>query len=109
VLDASNLGRRGSARFVVAEVPGREQWHDSYTLVLFNSAEIAHARALIAQGPSAGEAIPVCRIASGADGVNRNYTASGVPPWHWHILSFENFADATVEVPASPFRTFSSS
>lgn len=84
--------------FVVAELPGRELYHDSYVLVLDDAVDIAHARDLIAKGPAAGATIAVARIAAGADGVNRNVRAPGDPLWSWHVTSFESFADAAIEL-----------
>jgi hypothetical protein len=85
-------------RFEVAEVPGREVWHDAYTLSLTDPAAVAHARDLVARGLAAGEAIVVARVAAGLDQLNRNWSSPGAPPWHWHISQFVGFADATVEI-----------
>jgi len=84
--------------FVVAERPGTARHHDSYVLPLTNATAIAHARALIANGPGIGQAIVVARIAAGADGVNRDYLAQGAPAWSWHVTSFVAFADSTIEI-----------
>jgi hypothetical protein len=92
------LAQVASVRFKVAEVPGTEVWHDAYTLVLSDPADIAHARDLVARGLAAGEAIVVARVAAGLDQINRNWGAPGAPPWHWHIWQFVAFADATVEI-----------
>jgi hypothetical protein len=71
---------------------------DSYVLPLDDPDDIAHARALIAEGPSIGGAIAVAEIAPGADGLNRDWLAPGKPQWSWHVTRFDGFADATVEI-----------
>ena len=71
---------------------------DSYVLPLSDPEDIAHARALIADGPSIGGAIVVARVAPGFDGINRNIKAQDMPPWSWHVTEFEEFADQTVEI-----------
>jgi hypothetical protein len=88
-------------RFIVAEIRGRERLHDSYTLLLSDPADIAHARDLISRGLEAGQPIVVARIAPGADGANRNWRATSpliAPEWHWHITQFEGFSDTTIEI-----------
>jgi hypothetical protein len=84
--------------FVVSELPGQEEHHDSYIVPLENPADIAHARDLIARGAAAGETIVVANIAAGSDGINRNEVAPGKPLWNWHVTSFESFADVTIEI-----------
>jgi hypothetical protein len=84
--------------FLVAEFPGHEVHGDSYVLVLAESADIEHARALIEKGAAAGATIAVVRIADGADGRNRNVRAPGEPLWSWHQTSFEGFGDAAIEL-----------
>jgi hypothetical protein len=93
----AGVGRTETIRFLVAEV--NEPFNrDSYVLPLSDADAIAHARELIAMGPEAGEAIVVARIAKGANGINRNYLATGSPPWSWHLTEFIGFADFTVEI-----------
>jgi hypothetical protein len=87
-----------AVRFKVAELPGSVTINDAYTLKLTSPADIAHARALIAQGPAAGAPIAVARIAPGADAENRNWQAPGAPAWHWHVTDFVGFADTTIEL-----------
>jgi hypothetical protein len=87
-----------AVRFKVAEIPGAVSTNDAYTLKLTNPADIAHARALIAQGTAAGAPIAVARIAAGADAENRNWQAPGAPLWHWHVTEFVGFADTTIEL-----------
>jgi hypothetical protein len=84
--------------FIVAEAGGMAFHHDSYVLPLEDPEDIAHARALIAEGLAAGSTIAVARIAKGADGINRDYLAPGAPPWSWHVTEFLGFADITIEI-----------
>jgi hypothetical protein len=94
----------GSARvaaaipFVVAEPPGSAFHGDSYVIAIDDPAAIAHARALIAQGPSVGATIVFARIAEGADGVNRDWLAPGRPAWSWHVTEFLGFGDLGIEL-----------
>lgn len=87
-----------SVRFLVAEPEGERAHGDSYVLTLEDPDAIAHARDLIAQGPSAGMPIVVARIAAGSDGINRDLLAAGEPLWSWHVTEFEQFADITIEI-----------
>ena len=84
--------------FLVAERPGEAVHGDSYVLPLTDPPDIAHARRLIAEGPGIGGAIAVAEIAAGADGINRNDLASGMPEWSWHVTGFAGFADFTAEI-----------
>jgi hypothetical protein len=84
--------------FLVAEPPGSVVHGDSYVLVLEDPTAVDHARALIQQGPAAGETIAVARIAAGADGQNRDLRAAGEPLWSWHVTGFEGFADVAAEI-----------
>src|SRR5262245_58608615 len=79
--------------FVVGEATARPPHGDSYVLPLFAAADIAHARALVAQGRSAGAPIVIARIDVGADGINRNMLGASPAPWSWHITEFVTFAD----------------
>jgi hypothetical protein len=92
--------RAGAApiAFLVAEPPGSVFHGDSYVLVLQEPADVAHARALIQQGPAAGQTIAVARIAAGADGQNRDLRAPGEPRWSWHVTEFEGFGDLAAEI-----------
>ncbi len=97
------LGLAGPAgattvRFLMTEFPSSSFHGDSYVLPLSDPAAIAHARALVALGPAAGETIAVARIAPGADGVNRDLLAPGAPAWSWHVTEFLGFADFTIEI-----------
>lgn len=87
-----------AAEFVVAEPEGNVVHGDSYVLTLTDPEDIAHARLLIEQGPSAGPAIVVARIAPGADGVNRDVLTPGEPLWSWHIEEFQGFVETTIEI-----------
>lgn len=60
--------------------------------------DLAHARALIAEGSAAGSPIAVASVAPGADGVNRDHRATGAPEWSWHLTAFSGFADSTIEL-----------
>jgi hypothetical protein len=72
---------------------------DSYVLPLTDTLDVAHARALLAQGPASGVgSIVTAHIAAGADSVNRDYRASGNPPWSWHVTQFDGFADMAIEL-----------
>jgi hypothetical protein len=85
--------------FVVGEWPGSPPTHnDAYILALENPDDIAHARDLIQYGPSIGSALAVAAIMVGPDGVNRNWVAPGKPLYSWHIIQFEGFWDATIEI-----------
>jgi len=89
-----------NVRFVVGEMPGRVVHNDAYVIELSRPADIAHARALVAQGPSAGAALVVARIAAGGDGINRNYAVATTPApaWSWRVTDFVGFADVTIEI-----------
>jgi len=83
--------------FVVAE---RNVGHnDSFLLPLTDPADIAQARARIAQGDASGVgSIAVLDIASGSDGLNRDVRADGAPLWSWHVVRFHGFADNAIEL-----------
>ncbi len=68
---------------------------DSYVLPLADPTAIAKARALVASG---GFMIVTAKIAAGADGINRDVQAQGMPPWSWHVVEFLGFSDTTIEV-----------
>lgn len=85
--------------FLVAEWPGDELHGDSYVLPVRRPEHVAHARALIAQGPeAAGRALVVANVRLGADGINRDLRAAGQPAWSWHVTDLLGFADCTVEI-----------
>jgi hypothetical protein len=84
--------------FLMGEFPQPGFHHDSYVLPLSDPDHIAHARALIAQGPGIGEAIATARIEPGADGINGNFLAPNGPAWNWHVTEFLGFADFTIEI-----------
>lgn len=87
------------ADFLVAERASPCAHCDSYVLRLDAPADVAAARAWLAQGPASGVgSIAVARIAAGADGVNRDALAPGNPPWSWHVTDFEGFAHFTIEL-----------
>jgi hypothetical protein len=95
---AAAEARADVVHFLVAERPDQAAHHDSFVLPLDDPEAIAHARALITQGPEIGRPIVHARIAAGADGVNRDYLAPGAPEWSWHVTDFLDFADLTVEI-----------
>jgi hypothetical protein len=84
--------------FLVAEPSGSGFHGDSYVLPLENPSDIAHARALVAEGASAGATIVFARMAAGPDGINRDWRAPGEPEWSWHVVSFEGFGDFGIEL-----------
>lgn len=92
------LAQAATVHFVVSEIYPASGRGDSYILPLANPEAIKHARDLIEFGPSIGQALVVARIASGADGVNRNVLAPGEPLWSWHVTEFLGFADFTIEI-----------
>ena len=87
-----------TVRFLVTEWPGSAFHRDGYVLPLSDDEAIAHARALVAQGPAAGATIAFARIVAGGDGVNRNLLAPGAPAWSWHVTEFLGFADLGAEI-----------
>ncbi|NIO29258.1 MAG: hypothetical protein GTO29_11975 [Candidatus Latescibacteria bacterium] len=90
----SQAGESPTAYFVIAG-PLPFPFYDSYVLPLSDSADIAFARQLIANGEFK---IAVARIAPGADGINRDMYAPGMPEWSWHVTEFLEFADCTIEI-----------
>ena len=93
------MSRAGTVYFLVTELPGRASHHDSFVLPISNEADIAHARDIIARGPeAAGAWIAQAAVARGADGINRDYLASGKPQWSWHVTNFEAWVDLTAEI-----------
>ncbi|GAB4528435.1 MAG: hypothetical protein Tsb0020_45620 [Haliangiales bacterium] len=85
--------------FVVAEMNDDSDNNDSYVVPITDPDDVAHARALIADGPDAvGRPLVVAHVRSGADGINRDVRSSGEPLWSWHVVEFVNFADITLEL-----------
>lgn len=84
--------------FLVSEISQPCSACDSYVLPLSDPAAIAHARDLVANGPGAGRTIALANAAAGGDGINRDLLAAGEPPWSWHVTSFVDFADITIEL-----------
>lgn len=84
--------------FLVAELPGQELCHDSYILPLTDPTHIAYARSLISDGIGDRPYIVLADIASGADGVNRDYLKDTAPAWSWHVTGFKGFVEFTAEV-----------
>src|SRR5947207_540847 len=86
---AGRAASAGITYFEVAEPTGRAVHHDAYVLPLTEPDDIEHARDLIARGPdAAGASIVFAGIAPGADGINRNPLAPGLPQWSWHVTDF---------------------
>jgi hypothetical protein len=84
--------------FLVAERPDAITHGDSYVLSLTEPSDVAQARALITAPRGELSSIVVAGIAPGADGVNRDWRATGAPAWSWHITDFQGFFDTTAEV-----------
>lgn len=57
--------------------------------------DVQHAREVIALGRMTDRLIVTAGIATGADGVNHNLLHPDLPAWHWHVMKFGGFADAT--------------
>jgi hypothetical protein len=81
------------SRFVTSGQPDQ-----AYVLPLEDPSDIAHAKQLIAKGPSVGSPLVVAKIAEGSDDINRDTLAAGEPFWSWHVSQFEGFADFTIEL-----------
>ncbi len=82
--------------FEVGEIsPVRAQ---SFLVPLSDPEQIAHARDLIARGPSAGSTILSASIQAGGDGFNRNLKITGSPLWSWHVTGVAGFADMAIEL-----------
>jgi hypothetical protein len=47
---------------------------------------------------SGGFMIVFARIEAGADGINRNVNAPGMPLWSWHVVEFVRFDTAAIEL-----------
>jgi len=60
--------------------------HQSYVVAVTDAAKIAEARAWLNGGPNPLYLIPQVQVALGADGINRNYSQPGQPPWDWHVV-----------------------
>lgn len=91
--------RAEEVRFEVARpLFGAPSVDDAYVLPLQDPADIAYARAILADDPLATARIVVAQIAAGADGVNRNLRAPGQPLWNWHVSAFTTFAEITIEL-----------
>src|SRR5688572_7736622 len=60
--------------FLVGELPDRPpRNNDAYVLPLTDPQHIAHARRLVAEGPSIGRGIAVANIAPGGDAINGDW------------------------------------
>lgn len=94
---ASRSAAAETILFLVAE-PSTPAHGDSYVLPLSDPGAIAQARDLIDGNGQPGPSIVVALIAEGADGINRDWLASGAPEWSWHVTEFVDFADSTIEI-----------
>jgi hypothetical protein len=72
--------------------------NDSYVLPLTEPNDIAHARDLIAYGPSAGRPIVVADIECTPDCINRDYLSVNKTTWLWHVTQFNGFASVSAEI-----------
>lgn len=80
--------------FVVSEI---DPFHgDSFIVGLSQSADIAHARALI--DDPAGATILLCAIEPGAGNPPNTDVLGTGEPWSWHVSAFEEFAELTIEI-----------
>jgi hypothetical protein len=68
---------------------------DSYILPLTDLDDISLARVIVAMH---GFKIVVANITVGADGINRDVLAEGMPQWSWHVIEFLGFADMAIEL-----------
>ena len=87
-----------TVEFQVSRIPDFGGVDQAYVLPLEDAADIAHARALVSEGISAGAPLVVAKITAGPDGVNRNTLAPGEPPWSWHVTEFQAFGDMAIEL-----------
>jgi hypothetical protein len=58
---------------------------ESYVVTTSDPAQIAQARAYLRETSHITFLYARVRIAAGADGVNRNYSAPGYPAWDWRV------------------------
>lgn len=87
--------------FIVGEVGNGliDRSKGSYVVKITNPDDIAHARAIIAQGDAfIGARIVSCAIRAGADGINRDYLYGETPEWNWHVTEFIGFSEFTIEI-----------
>lgn len=99
VVAFASVSRAGVVYFKVAEIAGRQTHYDSFVLPLTDPQQIDHARDLIRDGPeAAGGSIVFAHVAPGADGLNRDLNAPGVPAWDWHVTTVDGFGDFGIEL-----------
>ena len=84
------------AYFLVASQTEHET-NDSYVLPITKPEDIAEARRELTLDFT-NRLILVARIATGADGINRDFLAPGKPAWTWHVTEFLVFAEGVIEV-----------
>ena len=96
LLVLSGVARAESAYFVVAvRTPFPVPPNDAYVLPLTDPTDIATARSLV---NSTASIIVNARIEAGADGINRNVKAPGMPLWSWHVVEFLGFSESSIEI-----------
>lgn len=99
--------RSESIAFLVSELPSQVVHGDSYVITIDDNdaTRLAQARA-IAAWVAAGEPVKnepmdriiVTSIAAGANGINRDFLARGLPEWSWHPVGTPEFAGFTAEI-----------
>ena len=104
---SANAALAAPIQFVVAELPDNRVHGDSFIVTIdsADSSNLQHARELVdwihnGADPllSPGATIVVGSITAGADGINRDWGAAGIPAWSWHVEEPISFADFTVEI-----------
>jgi hypothetical protein len=84
--------------FQAAELPGRQEHHDSFVVPISDPADISHARQLISKSPDeAGATILFADIVAGADGINRDWLATDQHLWNWHVTKVTGSGDFGIE------------
>ncbi|MBM3882800.1 MAG: hypothetical protein FJ387_24265 [Verrucomicrobia bacterium] len=86
----------------------------SCVVALVTREQVEHARRLIAldavnrtgwpDDPRPSGSLLAGRVASGSNGINRNYSVPGYPAWSWHLIERVGFGDSIVwEIIATPW------
>jgi hypothetical protein len=75
---------------------------ESYVVAVTEPSLIQQARAHLAAGNGPLHLVPQVKITLGADDTNRNYAATGHPPWNWHVTEVMEWTtyDPTLPHPA---------
>jgi hypothetical protein len=90
----------------VAQAPGAERTYfliaerigpplESYVVPMTKAEDIAEARRQLYEISQIERRGLVVQIERGKDWINRNYVAPGAPPWSWHVIQFNFFADTS--------------